>query len=294
MRTSEAGKAALIADEGEVLNAYPDVKGVWTIGVGLTAASGLITPKRGMTITREESRRLFAIALEKKYEPSVNAMFANVAQHVFDGSVSFHYNTGAIRTATWVSKFKAGLISAAKTSFLSWNKSGGTVVRGLTLRRGREWKLISEGVYPHGIKPDVAPVEPAPVVVEEPIKVLREGSKGEAVVELQRKLAALNLYKGSLDGDFGPKTKVAVAAFQRLHPVLIVDGIAGPATLAQLQRVADAKAKTVTYGAVSTAAIATSVGTMPLWVAAIPAAVAVGAIAWTVWRYRDEFKVLMK
>jgi len=57
---STAGLEQLILEEGEVLRAYQDVKGVWTIGVGLTAASGVIRPVKGTVITRADSRALLA------------------------------------------------------------------------------------------------------------------------------------------------------------------------------------------------------------------------------------------
>jgi len=43
----------LVRDEGEVLHAYQDSEGFWTIGVGI-----LIDARRGGGITREESRYL--------------------------------------------------------------------------------------------------------------------------------------------------------------------------------------------------------------------------------------------
>jgi lysozyme len=45
--------ARLVADEGEVLHAYQDHLGFWTIGVGI-----LIDARKGGGITREESRYL--------------------------------------------------------------------------------------------------------------------------------------------------------------------------------------------------------------------------------------------
>lgn len=63
--------------------------------------------------------------------------------------------------------------------------------------------------------------------------VLREGSRGPAVLELQQKLAALNFDPGYIDGIFGPRTEEAVVAFQRVNG-LAVDGIVGPQTWAKL------------------------------------------------------------
>jgi hypothetical protein len=59
--------------------------------------------------------------------------------------------------------------------------------------------------------------------------VLRRGSRGEAVLALQRDLAALG-YKLDADGAYGPGTAEAVKRFQAEHG-LEADGIAGPRTL---------------------------------------------------------------
>jgi murein L,D-transpeptidase YcbB/YkuD len=63
--------------------------------------------------------------------------------------------------------------------------------------------------------------------------LLRKGSKGEAVADLQRSLTALG-YPLAKDDDFGPATAQAVKRFQADH-ALAADGIAGPKTLAALQ-----------------------------------------------------------
>jgi len=44
---SERGIADFVADEGEVLTAYRCPAGVLTIGVGLTAGSGVVKPTPG-------------------------------------------------------------------------------------------------------------------------------------------------------------------------------------------------------------------------------------------------------
>lgn len=45
--------------------------------------------------------------------------------------------------------------------------------------------------------------------------VLQQGSKGDAVVQLQKRLIELNYLSGSADGDYGNKTRVAVERFQQ-------------------------------------------------------------------------------
>jgi len=63
--------------------------------------------------------------------------------------------------------------------------------------------------------------------------VLRQGSSGPDVTNLQQKLKDLGFDPNAVDGDFGPGTRDAVIAFQQSNG-LQADGIAGPATLAAL------------------------------------------------------------
>lgn len=65
--------------------------------------------------------------------------------------------------------------------------------------------------------------------------VLKYGSKGEYVRELQQKLTAAG-YGLAVDGVFGPKTLEAVKAYQAEHG-LAVDGKVGPKTWAELNKV---------------------------------------------------------
>jgi putative peptidoglycan binding protein/CHAP domain-containing protein len=57
---------------------------------------------------------------------------------------------------------------------------------------------------------------------------------GEAVLQIQKRLAQLGYAPGIADGAYGPTTAAAVNAFQRDHD-LNVDGIVGPQTLAALE-----------------------------------------------------------
>lgn len=63
--------------------------------------------------------------------------------------------------------------------------------------------------------------------------MLRQGSRGSSVRDLQKKLKAAGFDPGPIDGIFGPKTQAAVMAFQRAAGIS-VDGIAGPQTFRAL------------------------------------------------------------
>ncbi|MGI6214279.1 MAG: peptidoglycan-binding domain-containing protein [Christensenellales bacterium] len=65
------------------------------------------------------------------------------------------------------------------------------------------------------------------------VYVIKQGSKGNDVKNLQQKLRDLGYLKGSADGDFGKETEDALKAFQRRNN-LTADGIAGRATLSRL------------------------------------------------------------
>lgn len=64
-------------------------------------------------------------------------------------------------------------------------------------------------------------------------KILRTGSRGQAVTDLQQKLDAEGYYTYNVDGIYGSITASAVRKFQRAHH-LTVDGIAGPKTFSAL------------------------------------------------------------
>jgi len=72
------------------------------------------------------------------------------------------------------------------------------------------------------------------------VAVLRQGSKGGEVKEVQRRLKQWGYYKGEIDGVYGAKTVEAVKAFQRKNG-LTPDGIAGKSTYEALGMNASAK-----------------------------------------------------
>jgi lipoprotein-anchoring transpeptidase ErfK/SrfK len=65
--------------------------------------------------------------------------------------------------------------------------------------------------------------------------MLRPGDRRPAVLDLQRRLVSLGYWLGVVDGRYGPATTHAVTAFQKTAG-LARDGVAGPATLAALDR----------------------------------------------------------
>jgi N-acetylmuramoyl-L-alanine amidase len=76
-----------------------------------------------------------------------------------------------------------------------------------------------------------AALPPAALATSQP--VLRTGSRGAAVVTLQRRLVALHYDIGAVDGSFGSQTFHGVVAFQKVNG-LTRDGVVGPRTWAAL------------------------------------------------------------
>lgn len=82
-------------------------------------------------------------------------------------------------------------------------------------------------VYGNAMQVTIDPSLPTPG------PLLRTGSTGQAVIDLQSRLKELGYYTGELDGQFGPATETAVRLFQQQHS-LDVDGKVGSQTSAVL------------------------------------------------------------
>lgn len=94
----------------------------------------------------------------------------------------------------------------------------------------QEWSLE------RSLTPTPLPPVPASVMAVTPdpslptsAPVMRTGSRGDEVKELQSRLFTLGYYKGEIDGQFGAGTKEAVIAFQKANG-LGADGIVGDET----------------------------------------------------------------
>ncbi len=246
--------AFIAAHEGVVTRAYRDAAGIWTIGIGHTAAAGAPVPRAGMTITRAEAFRILASDLPR-YEARVRRALGSVPQHAFDGAVSFDFNTGAVDRATWVAAFQAADWPEMRRRLALWNKAGGRVLAGLVRRREAEARLILDGRYGGAAANET----------------------DDEVRALQRDLLALGFYRGVVDGISGPLTRAAVEAYQRQHPDLVEDGIVGPATRASLARDMAARKRTGTIAGMLGGAAAIAVP-MTVHGAARPVFLAVAAI----------------
>lgn len=147
MKTSLRGISAMLAEEAVVLTAYNDGTGTLTIGAGHTAAAGPPSPQPGMTISLTEAINVFRNDLAKTEREVLAAVRTPLSPHQFDALVSWHFNTGAISTATLTRKLNAGDAAGAAGEFARWNKSKGKVLAGLVERRKRETAMFAEAKY---------------------------------------------------------------------------------------------------------------------------------------------------
>lgn len=187
MRTSPAGIGALVAHEGIVPGAYRDSVGVWTFGVGHTAAAGAPIPAdmaKGMPSDLDGAIDfafdVFARDLAK-YEAAVRAAIkVPVAQHEFDAAVSFHYNTGAIARADWVKALNAGDRAAAAAGIMNWTKPAEIIPR-----RQAEQRLFREGAYTSKPVP-VWGVDSTGRIVWKPVRTI---SQADVIARVQASIA---------------------------------------------------------------------------------------------------------
>ena len=154
MRLSLDGYLELLSHEAIVTSRYKDSVGVWTIAVGHTKAAGGVDPaKVTRTLSVSECLQIF-IEDVPKYERHVNEAFKKrkLTQAEFDAAVSFHYNTGGIKKASWVKSLDAGRKREAGQKIMMWKKPPEIIPR-----REKERDLLMTGKYSHDGKVNVYP-----------------------------------------------------------------------------------------------------------------------------------------
>ncbi|AOE32471.1 TPA: lysozyme [Klebsiella pneumoniae] len=147
MQISNNGIALIKRFEGCRLTAYPDPGtggGPWTIGYGWTGKVDGKPIKPGMKIDDATADRLLRTGVVS-FDQAVSKMLkVSVTQNQYDALVSLAYNIGtrALSTSTLMKKLNAGDVKGAADAFLSWNRSGGKVMAGLTNRRKAEREVF--------------------------------------------------------------------------------------------------------------------------------------------------------
>jgi lysozyme len=238
--SEDKGIPFLEAHEGVVLTAYRCPAGKWTIGAGLTAASGVVVPHAGMAMTRAEASRLLKLALARYYEPAVRQALGPVPQNAFDGAVSFHFNTGAIGRASWVGSYRANDSTGVRSRLALWNKGGGRVLPGLQRRRREEADAILLDRWPNDLRVASVAAPSDPQFASFVISVT-----SLEIAEIRDAFREVGFEPGAT---VGKVDRQVVLAFQR-HYGLTVDGLIGKQTLSALQRELDARRKSTRGGA---------------------------------------------
>lgn len=124
------------------LAAYPDPGSKdghpWTIGWGSTGSD----IRKGTVWTQEQCDARFERDLVRFAAEVAKAIGSTpTTQDQFDALVAFHYNTGAIGTATLTKKHKAKDYAGAALEFGKWINNNGKPLKGLISRRADERKL---------------------------------------------------------------------------------------------------------------------------------------------------------
>lgn len=152
-RLSVRGKQHLRTSEGVRLQAYNDVAGFPTIGIGhlltvsehitgqILIAGKAVSWKNGLTVDQVEA--LFAQDL-RTYEQAVSEQVkVPLTQGQYDALVSFAFNVGvaAFSSSTLVSELNRSNYAAVPDQLRRWTKAGGKEVAGLVNRREQEVNL---------------------------------------------------------------------------------------------------------------------------------------------------------
>lgn len=125
------------------LQAYQDLKGIWTIGWGHTGPE--VGP--GLTWTQDQADSQLAIDFTLA-QACVNAnLLIPISQEENDALVDLVFNIGrnAFRNSTLLKLLNAGNIENAAAQFDDWDHAEGKVVAGLLRRRQAETALFDQG-----------------------------------------------------------------------------------------------------------------------------------------------------
>jgi lysozyme len=138
-RISQKGIDLIKTCEGLRFRAYKDPIGVVTIGYGHTK-----TAEMGQIITEKQAEELLRADLRNFEEGVVSRVLGTLKQCEFDALVSFAFNVGLgnLGKSTLLKRVNMGNMDAAADEFLRWNRAGGKVLKGLTIRRKAERRLF--------------------------------------------------------------------------------------------------------------------------------------------------------
>lgn len=131
-------------DEGRVNQPYRDIVGVWTVCDGITGPDVI----HGKTYTDAECNALTIKHVESHGEALLSCINVRITQEMYEALASWAYNVGtqAACKSTAIRLINAGRYVDGCNDLMRWNRAGGQVVRGLTLRRERERDKCIAGI----------------------------------------------------------------------------------------------------------------------------------------------------
>lgn len=151
LRLSREGAGMTAGFEACILEGYadPGTGGEpWTIGVGHTTPAGPPRVRKGDIISLARAFEIFRADMAK-FENGVSAAVKRpLKQHEFDALVSFHFNTGAIKTGSVDDKLNRGDVDGALATLGQYVNAGGKRLNGLVTRRRAETEVFRTGRYP--------------------------------------------------------------------------------------------------------------------------------------------------
>jgi lysozyme len=132
-----------------LIAAYRCPAGIWTQGWGSTSyANGRPITADSPPVSQQTADRLFELVMPR-YAGTAAKLSPLLSQDRNDarlaGITSFIYNLGPTRYAasTLRRKVNAGDWKGAAAEIVKWNRAGGRVLPGLTLRRAAEARLLT-------------------------------------------------------------------------------------------------------------------------------------------------------
>ena len=141
MTLTEEIKQFLKSKEGLRLKAYICPAGKWTIGYGNTFYEYGLKVKRGDKIDKERAEQLFENIINIFASDVRKLINTTLTDNQFSALVSFAYNVGIgnLSKSTLLKKINENPKDITiRDEFVRWNKGGGKVLRGLTIRRKYE------------------------------------------------------------------------------------------------------------------------------------------------------------
>lgn len=139
MKIGSAGVALVKSFESCRLVAYPDQRGIPTIGWGHTGPEVHL----GLVWTQAQADTAFVADLQRAVIGVLKSLDVAVGQNAFDALVCFTYNVGVDAEAhSTLLKLVNARSPAAAAEFLKWDHTNGVENPGLLRRRQAEQKLF--------------------------------------------------------------------------------------------------------------------------------------------------------